>query len=394
MSMSGTNADPRGDGDGTVVRGTDGRDTVSGTTGRGGGHRRHRSVGWDIAGIVGEILLGLGIICVLYVVWQLWWTGVDSARTQAAQEKTMSWTTPASSDGSYKIAKAQAGDPPVDTQPVEGAVIGQIYIPRFGANWKRLIVQGTTLAQLARHGMGHYDDTAMPGGIGNFSVAGHRAGYGEPLGNIDKLKNGDAFVIRTQNHWYIYTMTSHEIVLPTQTEVVAPVPGQPGATPTERLITLTTCEPRYTTPTHRWIVHGKLKYWANVSDGIPKELANTSSTGAITFTQAGQSAQSKIPPLTTLLMWTAIAFLVLFIAAAVAWGWPGLRRVDAQGRPVHHAVSLYGSIVRLMPGTTCVRVVEFLLLIAMAVMALFQWTFPWAAGNIPVLQVASNYVTV
>ncbi len=355
---------------------------------------RRRSVVWDIAGVLGEILLALGIICVLYVVWQLWWTGVDSARTQQAQEQSVSWTTPASTSGSYKIAKAQAGDPPVDAQPVEGGVVGQIYIPRFGKSWKRLIVQGTSLAQLARHGLGHYDDTAMPGGVGNFSLAGHRAGYGEPLGNVDKLNNGDAFIIRTQSHWYVYTMTSHEIVLPTQTDVIAPVPGHLGATPTERLITMTTCEPRYTTPTHRWIVHGKLKYWANVSDGIPAELADTSSTGAISFTQAGSVPQSSIPPLTTMLAWIALAFVIIFIAAAVAWGWPGLRRTDEQGRPVHHAVSLYGLVLRLMPGHIAVRVVLFLLLIVMGAMALFQWTFPWAASTIPVLQVASNYVTV
>lgn len=354
--------------------------------------RRRRSVGWDIAGVLGEILLTLGIICVLYVVWQLWWTGVDSARAQAAQEQSIHWTTPASENGAYRIAKPQKGAPPVDRQPLDGAVIGQIYIPRFGAQWKRLVVQGTSLAQLDRHGLGHYDDTAMPGSIGNFSLAGHRAGYGEPLGNVNILRRGDAFVMRTTKHWYIYTMTSHEIVLPTQTEVIAPVPGHPGMKPTKRLITLTTCEPRYTTPTHRWIVHGKFKYWANVADGIPIELAHGNRVGPTSF--AGAGPESKIPPLPTLLLWTVLAFAIIFIAAAVAWGWPGFRRRDANGARIEHAVSLYGFVFRLLPGQIVIRILLFVLLIGMATMALFAWTFPWAASTVPILRVASNYVTV
>lgn len=352
-----------------------------------------RSVAWSIAGILGEILLTFGVICALYVVWQLWWTGVDSARTQADQEQSMSWTTPASTNGAYKIAKPQSGNPPVDTSPQEGAVIGQVYIPRFGANWKRLVVQGTSLAQLARHGMGHYDQSAMPGDIGNFSLAGHRAGYGEPLGNINEMRNGDAIVMRTKDNWYVYEMTSHEIVLPTQVSVIAPVPNHPGATPTQRLITLTTCEPRYATPTHRWIVHGRFKYWAKVSDGIPAELARDTATNAIDFSQKGE-AVARIPSLATMMLWALMAFLILFIAAAIVWGWPLLAARDAQGRRIRHGVSLYGTLVRLMPGQTAIRVVEILLLAALAIMALFQWGYPWAASTIPVLRIASSYVTV
>ena len=49
------------------------------------------------------------------------------------------------------------------------------------------------------------------------------------------------------------------------------------------MITLTTCEPKYSTPTHRWISYGELAYWAKVSDGVPKELATTDSSGAVMF---------------------------------------------------------------------------------------------------------------
>ena len=59
-----------------------------------------------------------------------------------------------------------------------------------------------------------------------------------------------------------------------QVDVIAPVPGDPGATPTERFITLTTCHPMFSAR-ERFIVHGTLDYWAPVTDGTPAELLGT-----------------------------------------------------------------------------------------------------------------------
>jgi sortase A len=47
------------------------------------------------------------------------------------------------------------------------------------------------------------------------------------------------------------------IVLPSQVQVIAPVPGQPGRAPSNRLITLTTCHPQFSA-SQRLIVHGIL----------------------------------------------------------------------------------------------------------------------------------------
>ena len=35
-----------------------------------------RSVLWSVLGILGEVLMTLAAVCALYVVWQMWWTGV------------------------------------------------------------------------------------------------------------------------------------------------------------------------------------------------------------------------------------------------------------------------------------------------------------------------------
>ena len=137
------------------------------------------------------------------------------------------------------------------------------------ANGQRNLVEGTDLTQLNKHGLGHYTDSQMPGQVGNFAFAGHRNGYGQPLGDVDKLQEGDPIIVRTQDYWYVYHYTSYKIVLPTQTEVVAANPENPGAAPTKRMLTMTTCEPKYSTPTHRWISYAEFSYWAKVADGIP-----------------------------------------------------------------------------------------------------------------------------
>jgi sortase A len=357
---------------------------------------RGRSHSWEIFGVLGEIVLTLGILCALYIVWQLWWTGVVSAQTQAQQAQSISWTKPASSAGRYHIAQPQKGDPPVDSQPAYGDTIGQIYIPRFGRTWKRLVVQGVGLDQLARHGLGHYPETVMPGAIGNFSLAGHRSGYGEPLGNVPEFRPGDAIIMRTKDNWYVYTMKSYEIVLPTDVAVVAPVPGHPGQKPTQRLITLTTCTPRYTYATHRWIVHGTFKYWARVSDGIPAELAGGDTSAATDFVDQ-PSAAARIPSMVTMLTWLLAALIVVWLAAAITWGWQALRLdrlARRSGQTVYHHWSIYGLIYRLQPGVPVVRWILMILMGLILAGAFLQWVCPWMVVNIPILRTMSNYANV
>lgn len=112
----------------------------------------------------------------------------------------------------------------------------------------------------------------MPGQVGNFSLAGHRQTRGKVLNDIDLLAEGDHIYVRTKDGYYTYTVYSHEIVQPDQVEVIEPVPGQPGVAPTERLLTLTTCHPRYG-DTERYIVHARLESWRPAAAGAPAEIA-------------------------------------------------------------------------------------------------------------------------
>lgn len=200
--------------------------------------------------MAGELVLTAGVLVLLYVSYVLWGTGIhaDMAQDDLRQQTLDAWS--GQSDGSS----------PDDGVPVEqggGAVsaegqidIGDGYaflrIPRFGEDWEWVVVEGTNLADLSR-GPGHYADSADPGQLGNLAIAGHRSGYGEPFGNMHDMRAGDAIEIETADGTWVYTIDQPpEVVAPTETWVVDPVPGAAAGTdPTERRLTLTTCHPRY-----------------------------------------------------------------------------------------------------------------------------------------------------
>ncbi len=103
-------------------------------------------------------------------------------------------------------------------------------------------------------------------------MAGHRATNGEPFRDIDRLQVGDKVYVETQDSWYEYTLRRDQIVSPADSWVIAPVPFDQDASPTERLITLTTCNPRWGSTT-RWIWWGDLSTRYDKSDGeIPPEI--------------------------------------------------------------------------------------------------------------------------
>lgn len=349
---------------------------------------------WQVLGIVAEILFTLAVVCALYIVWQMWWTGVEAERTQEQTRQAVSWSDPSKSE-TVQIAAAQDGEPPVQSGTFEsGDLMAQIYIPRFGNQWVRNIVQGTDLVELNKHGLGHYPQTQMPGQIGNFAAAGHRNGYGQPLGDVDKLQPGDNIIVRTKDYWYVYKYTGYKIVLPTEVQVIDANPEHPGQTATQRLITLTTCEPKYSTPTHRWISSGELVYWAKVSDGIPKELSSTDASGAVKFVNnETTSVVAKLSSLVPVILVALALYLALFIAGAIAWRWPVLRAIR-EGKRKRPDMSLYGAFMRHQPGILPIRIVLGLLAFVIVAACLFQWVFPWAAGTIPFLQQMSNYVAV
>jgi sortase A len=98
-------------------------------------------------------------------------------------------------------------------------LVGRLYIPRLDKEW--VVVNGVR-PQDIRYAPGHYPDTAMPGEIGNFSIAGHR--IKKIFWRLDELRPGDVIGVETRDFWYVYKVYGDEVVLPNAVQVVAPVP--------------------------------------------------------------------------------------------------------------------------------------------------------------------------
>ena len=81
-----------------------------------------------------------------------------------------------------------------------GDAFALIRIPRFGARLRQARPPGHRARPSWPSGVGHYAGTAVPGEVGNFAVAGHRATYGKPFNDIDQLRPGDRDRGRDRGH--------------------------------------------------------------------------------------------------------------------------------------------------------------------------------------------------
>lgn len=204
----------------------------------------------SIVGVFGEILITIGVVALLYVAWQMWigdWI-IGAEKHKEASALSQSWMTPApspsASDSPDATASAEAVVPVQDQQD-HGTQFGVMFVPRFGPQWQFTIASGTSRTDILDQGeIGHYTDTAMPGGVGNTVYAAHRWTSGAPFDPIDKLVIGDAIVIQTQDGWYTYRFRTLTYVQDTQVEVLLPVPQQVGVAANGRYLTLTSCAPK------------------------------------------------------------------------------------------------------------------------------------------------------
>ncbi len=184
--------------------------------------------------VLGEIFITTGVLMLLFVTYQLWWTNVR-AQAQADQEKS-----------SLQDAWASGERNPGAFEPGQGFAI--LHIPKLDVVVP--IAEGIDSKRVLDRGMvGHYAEgalkTAMPEDkTGNFGLAGHRNSHGEPFRYINRLDPGDPIVVETQDKYFVYKMASIlPVTSPSNISVLDPVPKQSGFTGPGRYITLTTCTP-------------------------------------------------------------------------------------------------------------------------------------------------------
>lgn len=228
------------------------------------------------AGYAGELLITAGAIVLLFVAWQMW---INNALTAAQQQGlsrdlAQSWSVGASSGsampGPSSTVAEDFGPAPAFGSAALGAKFATITIPRLGPDSTRVVVNSLELGAVLNHGyFGHYPDSQWPGQPGNFALAVHRTNWGSPFGSAPALEAGDPIVVETEAGYYTYRVRNYEYVLPTQVEVVLPVPGLNVAAATQSLITITTCNPLLG-DAERLIVYGVLDSWRPHSAGAPK----------------------------------------------------------------------------------------------------------------------------
>ncbi len=245
----------------------------SGARGRPGAGGRPGGVARLVVRTVSEVCVTAGTLIVLFVVYVLFWTGVraDSAMDGEIGKLQDQWSTGPVAAGTPGATGGQPSGPGKQPPYENGKSFAVMYIPRFGADWSKPVLEGTAVDVLKK-GLGHYGRTARLGETGNFAVAGHRRTYGDPFKDFPRLRPGDAVVLTDGTTWFTYRIDRRPYrTLPTDIGVIDPVPRESGYSGPGRYLTLTTCEPEWG-HSHRLIAWAHLDSTQPVERGRPSAL--------------------------------------------------------------------------------------------------------------------------
>ncbi|MFD5553964.1 class E sortase [Streptomyces sp. NPDC127068] len=225
---------------------------------------RKPTVGVLVSRGLGEIFITVGLLMLLFVTYQLWWTNIraQAQADGAANQIQEDWAKGKRAPGSF--------------EPGQGFAL--MHIPTLDVVVP--VAEGIDKKKVLDRGLvGHYAEgslkTAMPEDkTGNFAVAGHRNTHGEPFRYINRLKPGDPIVVETQDTYFVYEMASIlQQTPPSNVAVLEPIPPGSGFTAPGRYLTLTTCTPEFTSK-YRMIVWGKMAEERPRSEGKPDALVS------------------------------------------------------------------------------------------------------------------------
>ena len=276
--------------------------------------RAPRGVGRTMVRGAGELLITLGVVVLLFVLYEVYVTDLFGERKQAEATVAVDrvWAQAEATATVVQPGSAQMVTDPRERVPQYDTTVGEgfakLRIPMLGADYVFTVVEGTDPDDLYI-GPGHYPETQLPGEQGNFAVAGHRVSKGSPFNDLGLLNSCDAIVVETRDDWFVYRVlpmaeeeatwastprarcagvqvqtgayagaAGREITLPTDYAQVLPIPTvlstavPPDA---QRLITLTTCHPQFS-DAERMIIHGVLvASYAKAPGFLPPELTET-----------------------------------------------------------------------------------------------------------------------
>ncbi|MEU0074255.1 class E sortase [Streptomyces sp. NPDC006332] len=264
------------------------------------GIRRQRSLRRRALWSGAEVLVTVGVLVLLLVVHQLWWTNREARRGADRKVEALERTwddgggSGAGSDGGGSDGSGGTGggsgtgegdsgtsdpstsrgeraarnpaDPPAagdrSSAPRRSQAYAVLTIPRL--NLRVPVAEGVSKRDVLNKGyVGHYPGTQQPGQAGNFALAGHRNTHGEPFRYLNRLRAKDTVEVETRGAVYTYAV---DRTLPQTSArdatVIHRIPRSTvhprhGYTDPGYYLTLTTCTPEYTSR-YRLVVWAKL----------------------------------------------------------------------------------------------------------------------------------------
>ena len=211
--------------------------------------------------LLAELLFTASAVVVLFLVYQLWFTTelAKSVQSETSEQFQGLLQSPATIQSDQPVASL------IETAEIQG--VGLLYIPALRDQvWGLPVVSGVDARSLAM-GVGHYSTTTLPGEIGNFAIAGHRATDGEPFAYFEKLRVGDLVYLQTNVGWFSYELVQDQKIQETEVWVLGDDPIGLGE---QRLLTLTTCDPRWNS-TRRWAWWG---VQTSFSQDVPSQVSD------------------------------------------------------------------------------------------------------------------------
>jgi sortase A len=242
---------------------------------------RKRSKLMRVTGVTGEVLVTAGALMGLFLAWHLVLNDSiqGDRQNQSASALAQQWQVPepaSEEQTATAIVNPSNEEPPVTVSPAEGEAFALLYVPRFGPDYVRTIAEGVdieTVLNSRRLGVGRYLESDQLGEYGNFALAAHRTTFGAPFGNIGELRIGDQIYVEVPEGWHAYEFRNLEYVWETDIKVLNSFPKLPEEVPGTRVITLTSCHPKFTV-SERVIAYGLYSGWYPRAGGPPNEIAD------------------------------------------------------------------------------------------------------------------------
>lgn len=178
------------------------------------------------------VLKVFGILCLVgavavggYLAWLMWGTSLTTNAAQAELRR----------DFAGGISSKPPSHPSATKVRLPGEAVAQIVIPRMDLDM--IVVEGIDTVSLTK-GPGHYPDTADPWDKhGRVGIAGHRTTYAAPFWDLEKLRDGDEIILKTEYGIFTYAVT--------RSFVTTPYNGGVLEQTREPTLVLTTCNPKF-----------------------------------------------------------------------------------------------------------------------------------------------------